>query len=75
MWQIIKNIENLEILQTIPHNDNVKEVCLKSLQIYKKRRKEKSHVHKYSQPFLNTLLKRFWLKLQPRVFFGMMQQA
>ncbi len=30
----IKFIIFLKILQTMPHNDNMKEVCLKSLQIY-----------------------------------------
>ncbi len=35
----------------------------------KKKTKEKiSHVHKYSQPLLNTLLKQLWQQLQPRVW-------
>ncbi len=38
----------LKNLQTIPHTNKVKEVCLNSLQIYEK--EKKSHVHKYSQP-------------------------
>ncbi len=71
----IKFIISLKILQTIPHNDKVKEICLKSLQIYKNKKmgkKKKSHAHKYSQPLLNTLLKHLWHQLQPQVFLSMM---
>ncbi len=57
LFQMDQIIIFLRILQTIPHNDNVKEVCLKSLQMYFLKNKKKSHVHKYSQPLLNTLLK------------------
>ncbi|MBN3309037.1 RFFL ligase, partial [Amia calva] len=34
-----------------------------------------SHVHKYSQPLLNSLLKHLWHQLQPQVFWSMMLQA
>ena len=36
---------------------------------------EISHLHKYSDPLLNTLLKHHWQQLQPRVFLGIMLQA
>ena len=34
-----------------------------------------SHLRKYSDPLLSTLLKLIWQRLQPRVFLGMMLQA
>jgi hypothetical protein len=34
-----------------------------------------SHLHKYSDPFLSTLLKHLWQRLQPRVFLGLTLQA
>ena len=36
---------------------------------------EISHLHKYSDPLLSTLLKHLWQRLQPRVFLGMTLQA
>ncbi len=39
------------------------------------KKRKKSHVHKYSQPLLNTLLKHLWHQLQPQIFLGMMLQA
>ncbi len=44
----IKFIIFLKILQTIPHNDNVKEDCLKSLQIYKKNKIKKNHIYRFT---------------------------
>ena len=35
---------------------------------YKKKKTEISHLHKYSDPLLNTLLKHIWQQLQHRVF-------
>lgn len=66
----MKFIIFLQIIQTITYNDNVKSFFVKSLQIYKKK-----HVHKYSQPLLNTLLKHVWQQLQSGVFLSMMLQA
>ncbi len=34
-----------------------------------KKMKKKSHVHKYSHPLLNALLKHLWHQLQPQVFW------
>ena len=36
---------------------------------------KKSHVHKYSQPLLNTLFMHLLQQLQPQVFLNMMAQA
>ena len=36
---------------------------------------EISHLHKYSDPLLSTLLKHLWQRLQPLVFLGMTLQA
>ena len=36
---------------------------------------EISHLHKYSDPLLSTLLKGLWQRLQPLVFLGMTPQA
>ncbi len=44
----IKFIIFLKILQTIPHNDNVKELCLKSLQIYKKKKNNHMYISIHS---------------------------
>jgi hypothetical protein len=61
---------------TIPHNDKAKNRFLKCWKIYKKNTKtEISHLHKYSDPLLSTLLKHLWQRLQPQVFLGMMLQA
>ena len=36
---------------------------------------EISHLHKYSDPLLSTLLKHLWQRLQPQIFLGVMIQA
>jgi hypothetical protein len=35
-----------------------------------KKQTEISHLHKYSDPLLSTLLKHLWQRIQPRVFLG-----
>uniref|UniRef100_A0A8C4SGX3 Pre-mRNA processing factor 40 homolog B n=1 Tax=Erpetoichthys calabaricus TaxID=27687 RepID=A0A8C4SGX3_ERPCA len=41
----------------------------------KNNKTEKSHVHKYSQPLLNTLSMPLWQQFQPQVFLNMMPPA
>ena len=45
------------------------------LQIYSKDKKEFSHLHKYSDPLLSTLLKCLRQRLQPQVFLGITLKA
>ena len=45
------------------------------LQIYYKLKTEISHLHKYSDLLLSTLLKHLWQRLYPKVFLGMTLQA
>jgi hypothetical protein len=62
-------------LHTMLHNDKVKTGLKKIQHIYKNTKTEISHLHKYSDTLLSTLLKHLWQRLQPQVFLGMMLQA
>ena len=48
------------------------ETCLKMNYKFKT---EITHLHKYYDPLLSTLLKHLWHRVQPRVFMGMTLQA
>ena len=39
--------------------------------VLQNKKTEISHLHKYSDPLLSTLLKRLWQRLQPPVFLAM----
>ena len=66
----------LKILHTTPHNDNMKKFFEMFANLLKiKKEITCTHVHKYSQPLLNTLLMHLWQQLQPQVFLNMMPQA
>ena len=43
--------------------------------MYKNIKPQISHLHKYSDPLLSTLLKHLWQRLQPQVFLDMTLQA
>ncbi len=74
MLQMFKFIFFLINLHSVPHNDKVKTILEMSVNLLKRKKKNISHLHKYSDPWLSTWLKHLWQQLQPWIFLGMTQK-
>ena len=70
LWCLTSLNLNLTHLHTIPFNDKVKTCFQTFLPMYWKLYIEISHWHKYSHPWVNTLQRPIWKRLQLWVFLG-----
>ena len=71
----LKQLESSSICTQYPIMTKQKQVFRHFCTFDKKSKTEISHLHKYSDPLLNTLLKHLWQRLHPWVFLGMTLQA